>query len=359
MNGTDAHMFEVRFAGEGSQDVGGPFREMLTNLVAELESETLPLLIKTPNHRNDHGQSRESYTLNPSSISPTHGELFKFFGFFLGFCLRTGSAMDWHFPPLFWKQLMGESVGLSDLEGLDAYSYQVLRDLNKYGRELDAEKFNAVVVETFTTLLSNGQEVELRPDGASVEVTQANHQEFVDAVLKARLDECEKQMNWLKEGITHVIDLSILSFLTWEEVEIRACGPKDIDVEVLKSITEYRSCSADHKIVVWFWQMFEAFTQEERKQYLKFVWGRSKLPLDCSSLAYRHRISVCSHLRSNGFPEAHTCFFAFDLPEYPDFETMVAKVKYAIATCGEIDADYGAGDIADEAEGENGGGEEE
>ena len=230
MNGTDAHMFEVRFAGEGSQDVGGPFREMLTNLVAELESETLPLLIKTPNHRNDHGQSRESYTLNPSSISPTHGELFKFFGFFLGFCLRTGSAMDWHFPPLFWKQLMGESVGLSDLEGLDAYSYQVLRDLNKYGRELDAEKFNAAVVETFTTLLSNGQEVELRPDGASVAVTQANHQEFVNAVLKARLDECEKQMNWLKEGIAHVIDLSILSFLTWEEVEIRACGPKDIDV---------------------------------------------------------------------------------------------------------------------------------
>jgi len=29
---------------------------------------------------------------------------------------------------------------------------------------------------------------------------------------------------------------------------------------------------------------------------------------------------------------------------------MAAKVKYAIATCGEIDADYGAGDIADEAE---------
>lgn len=45
MNSTDSQMFSVSFAGEGSIDVGGPFRETLTNIVNELESHALPLLI--------------------------------------------------------------------------------------------------------------------------------------------------------------------------------------------------------------------------------------------------------------------------------------------------------------------------
>jgi E3 ubiquitin-protein ligase HERC2 len=122
-NGTDSQMFSVSLAGEGSIDVGGPFREALTNVVMELETDALPLLIKTPNNRNDHGSSRDCFILNPASTTPTHSELFVFLGYFLGFSIRSQSAMDWHFPPIFWKQLLGEEVTLNDLEGLDAYSW--------------------------------------------------------------------------------------------------------------------------------------------------------------------------------------------------------------------------------------------
>jgi hypothetical protein len=33
MNSTDSRMFSCTFAGEGSIDAGGPFREMLSNVV--------------------------------------------------------------------------------------------------------------------------------------------------------------------------------------------------------------------------------------------------------------------------------------------------------------------------------------
>lgn len=122
-NGTDDMIFECQFAGEGSIDVGGPFRECLTNLVDELEGTSLPLLIKTPNNRNNHGYNRECFCLNPASFSPSHRELFIFLGYFLGFSIRTKSAMDWHFPPIFWKQLLEQPCTLQDFEGLDAYSY--------------------------------------------------------------------------------------------------------------------------------------------------------------------------------------------------------------------------------------------
>jgi len=102
--------------------VGGPYREMLTNVALELESGSLPVLIKTPNNRNEHGSHRECFTLNASSTSPTHRELFRTFGYFIGYAARATSAMDFNLPPLFWKKIVGTELTLKDLEGLDKFS---------------------------------------------------------------------------------------------------------------------------------------------------------------------------------------------------------------------------------------------
>lgn len=74
--------------------------------------------------------------------------------------------------------------------------------------------------------------------------------------------------------------------------------------------------------------------------YLKFVWGRSKIPQDTSNLAYRHNVCLYSHWNPNSLPKAHTCFFTIDIPEYKDYETMEKRIKLAIETCGEIDDDF-------------------
>jgi len=95
--------------------------------------------------------------------------------------------------------------------------------------------------------------------------------------------------------------------MTWEDIERRACGPKDIDPEQLKKISTFHS--DEPKYEKWFWEMFESFTQDERRKYLKFVWGRQKIPVDCSDLEYKHEVHVYSHLGKEAFPEAHTCFF--------------------------------------------------
>ena len=50
MNTTDSQMFSVEFVGEESTDAGGTFWECMTNLNAEIESESLPLFIKIPNN---------------------------------------------------------------------------------------------------------------------------------------------------------------------------------------------------------------------------------------------------------------------------------------------------------------------
>lgn len=157
------------------------------------------------------------------------------------------------------------------------------------------EEFDAIVDETFETLLSNGKTIELCPGGAEKKVTHENYLEYIDLVVKARINETNKQMDWVREGVSFVIDPSILQFLTWEDVELRACGSKDITSEALKKISSY-NVDEGHRHIKMFWDMFETLTQEERRKYLKFVWGRSKLPADTSSLDYKHEVHVYDHL---------------------------------------------------------------
>jgi E3 ubiquitin-protein ligase HERC1 len=184
----------------------------------------------------------------------------------------------------------------------------VLRDIRTHGESLDQDSFDSVVNENFVTYLSNGEAVDLLKGGKEKPVTSSNYKEFIELVTKVRLSEATRQFEWIKEGINHIIDLKILAFLTWEELEVRACGNKDVEVDALKSISEY-SVDANHPMVVMFWKMFESLTQDERRKYLKFVWGRTKIPSDTSGLRYQHQISVYDYKPKDSLPESHTCFF--------------------------------------------------
>lgn len=95
------------FLGEGGIDAGGLFRDALVDISKELESSTLPLLIKTPNNKNDHGNNRESYILNGLSGSPRHLQMFRFFGAMLSFSILSLQPLSINLAPFFWKQLVG------------------------------------------------------------------------------------------------------------------------------------------------------------------------------------------------------------------------------------------------------------
>ena len=75
-----------------------------------------------------------------------------------------------------------------------------------------------------------------------------------------------------------IVPKSIVNILSWEEVEIRAAGTKTTDVEKLKSITEYRNCTENSKVVKMFWNVMSRMSEEDKTLYLKFVWGRQRLP---------------------------------------------------------------------------------
>ena len=103
-------------------DYGGPFRDSLSNIARELEESVLPILVKTPNNRNEHGSYRDCYILNGASKTPSNIEMFKFFGGFIAYAIMSKSPVPFNLAPIVWKQLLNEQPVLEDLNDIDAYS---------------------------------------------------------------------------------------------------------------------------------------------------------------------------------------------------------------------------------------------
>lgn len=335
--------WRANFTGEGSIDGGGPFRESIENIIDELQSATLPLLIPTQNNKNDHGLNKDCWTINPSSTSPHHLEMYKFFGAMIGMAFRSGHVMDLRFPPMFWMKFIGDPVTLDDLAGSDAYAVQAIRDLEKNKDTIPRDMFEDTMDLHFTTQLSNGETVPICPDGESRKVTYDDIAEYHKLILETRASEGSKQMQSMREGFEIIFPMSILGILSWKDVEERVRGPTEIAVAALKSITEYSSCSADNEYVERFWRCFEEFTNEDRSKFLKFTWGRARLPPADRLQDQKFKIYLMDSSRytdhNTHFPESHTCFFQLDLPRYTTDEACKAKILYAVYACGEIDTD--------------------
>ena len=310
-NSVDSKCYNITFRGEGSIDAGGPFRESLVNVANELESGVVPILIKSPNNRNEHGINRDCYILDSRSNTPAHKVMFNYLGGFLAFSFLTKSPMPLNLAPWVWKQLLHEPVTLSDLEGIDNYSAQVLRDLQNHAQNLSDADFEAGVDQNFTTVLSCGDEVPICEGGEDKQVTKSNINEFINLVIETRRQEAAEQVEAIREGFLKVINnkTAILDFLDWSTFDSRCTGEKEVSIERLKSITSFPNNSSDHAIIERFWRVFEGFTNEERMSYLKFVWGRCRLPIDLENLSYKHQVRLMTDMNKRSFPQAHTCFF--------------------------------------------------
>ena len=56
------------------------------------------------------------------------------------------------------------------------------------------------------------------------------------------------------------------------------CGSPDIPLNLLKSVATYKGVDAMAPLVQWFWEVMEEFSNQERSLFLRFVWGRTRLP---------------------------------------------------------------------------------
>eukprot|EP00003_Mantamonas_plastica_P025659 TRINITY_DN5077_c0_g1_i2.p1 TRINITY_DN5077_c0_g1~~TRINITY_DN5077_c0_g1_i2.p1 ORF type:complete len:2779 (-),score=932.05 TRINITY_DN5077_c0_g1_i2:1157-9493(-) len=336
--------WHLKLEGEHAIDAGGVYREGFTQMIQELQSPHINLLIPVPNSKHQVGVNRDKFIPNPSLKSQRYEGFYRFFGKLLGISLRTSYTLELNLPSLFWKSLLKMPVNVSDLEAIDQMCVQCnasIVNIDKKG--VTAEVFQNIIEETFSTINSDGVEVPLVAGGTDIAVTFDNRHEFVRLVEETRLHEFDQQVEWIRQGLSTIVPFRLLCLFSWNTVEQRVCGIPDVDLKLLRKITTYRNHQANSKTVKNFWKCLESFTPQERQDFLRFVWGRSRMPLTLEEMDQQQNtrfILASAYRDSDGaLPESHTCFFQLDLPNYSTLEIMRERLLYAFTNCRAIDND--------------------
>ena len=148
------------------------------------------------------------------------------------------------------------------------------------------------------------------------------------------------QVAAIRAGLATIVPLQFLELFTGEDLEVMVCGRSTVDIELLKSVTEYSSCSSSDEHVKLFWDVLEGFDHSERAMFLKFTWGRSRLPLKASDFPQKFKISNFNQTPADSYyPVSHTCFFPLALPRSSNLEIARERIRYAIFNCTAIDGD--------------------
>uniref|UniRef100_T1IYS2 HECT-type E3 ubiquitin transferase n=1 Tax=Strigamia maritima TaxID=126957 RepID=T1IYS2_STRMM len=330
-------IWKVKFIGESVDDCGGGYSESITEMCDELQNGSLPLLIVTPNGRDEAGTNRDCFLLNPMAKNAIHLNMFKLLGILMGIAIRTGSPLSLNLAEPVWKHLAGMPISPSDLTEVDrdyVPGLMCIRDM-----EGDEKAFQTMDMP-FSTPSSSGHEVQL--SSKFKRITVENRLEYVRLALNYRLHEFDEQVAAVREGMAQVIPVPLLSLFTGFELETMVCGSPDIPLNLLKSVATYKGVDASSPLVQWFWDVMEEFTNNERSLFLRFVWGRTRLPRTIAD--FRGRDFVLQVLdkynpADHFLPESYTCFFLLKMPRYSRKEVLREKLKYAIHFCKSIDTD--------------------
>ncbi|GCB70606.1 hypothetical protein scyTo_0005723 [Scyliorhinus torazame] len=345
--------WKVKLVGEGADDAGGVFDDTITEICQELEMGIVDLLIPTPNVTAEVGYNRDRFLLNPSTFSDEHLMQFKFLGILMGVAIRTKKPLDLHLAPMVWKQLCCIPLSLEDLEEVDLLYVQTLNSiLHIEDGGITEENFHEMIpLDSFVGQSADGKMVPIIPGGNSIPLTFSNRKEYVDRAIEYRLHEIDRQVAAVREGMSWIIPVPLLSLLTAKQLEQMVCGLPEISVEVLKKVVRYREVDEQHQLTQWFWQTLEEFSNEERVLFMRFVSGRSRLPANTADISQRFQIMKVDR-PYDSLPTSQTCFFQLRLPPYSSQAVMAERLRYAINNCRSIDMDnYMLSRNVDNAEG--------
>ena len=134
-------------------------------------------------------------------------------------------------------------------------------------------------------------------------------------------------------GFNQLVPERALRLCTGTDLEILVCGDPRIDIEALKRHTEYVggwTNGEEDENIARFWQVLEAFSHEERSRFLRFCWGRSRLPRGERWPAKFRLTKKGNSVNDNDMPIGHTCFFQIELPVYSSIEVMRVRLTAAI-----------------------------
>ena len=326
-------LFSVELKGEHAIDMGGPYHEIISSICNELQSDYVDLFIKSPNNKNNLGQLRDKYIINPNANKNIHNKAYEFIGKLMAMSIFTGEALNLNLHPIVWKNILEKKVDFEEYETIDLIFFNFINELDKGLKNKDHTLINSLDLN-FIIKNSNESNIELIENGKENKVNFDNLKNYIKLAKSKRINEFETQIKYIKKGLYSAVDKIVLQILDLEQLEEMVCGKNKLDVIDFKNHTEYYGYKNDDKEIIWFWEWLQNTKEENQFKYLKFVSGRTRLPKSGFGFEYRHIISKIN--QQNSLPSSSTCFFTLKLPIYSSKNILIEKMEYAIENCIDI-----------------------
>jgi len=386
MDDGQSRAFKVKFEGEGVDDYGGPYREIFSQIAAEVQALgevlraesresfkhatrcALPLLRPAPNAAVDDATTGQDVLIpQPGLVEGTYLDMYHFLGQFLGMALRSRIAIKVKFPPHVWKSLVGEPLSpQSDLKAFDEPAAAMVAFARRTADEMTAAataaSYDGATIDdddddddeapggfTWSAVLSGGMEVPLASGGSQrmVRSSPSELYAWANALEWQRLHESDSALFAIRDGLCSVVPAHALSLLCGRDLERLVCGrPEILDLNVLAANTEYDDdMLPDSATVRRLWRVLETFNFDERSAFLRFVWARARLPSTSADFTQKFKVQAAvgegpTAAPDKWLPKAHTCFFSLNLPHYTSDAVMAKQLRYAVFNCVEMDADF-------------------
>ncbi|KAK0742871.1 HECT-domain-containing protein [Schizothecium vesticola] len=315
----------IKFDGEDGLDYGGLSREFFFLLSHEMFNPFYCLF---------EYSAHDNYTLqiNPhSGINPEHLNYFKFIGRVVGLAIFHRRFLDAFFIGALYKMVLNKPVNLADMEGVDADFHRSLQwmldnditDVLEQTFSTDDERFGVTTVE------------DLIPNGRNIDVTNDNKKEYVDLMVKWRIEKrIAEQFQAFKEGFHELIPQDLINVFDERELELLIGGIAEIDVDDWKKHTDYRGYTESDEVIQFFWQTIRSWDGEQKSRLLQFATGTSRIPVngfkDLQGSDGPRRFTIEKAGEIGNLPKAHTCFNRLDLPPYKNLEMLQSKLTVAV-----------------------------
>lgn len=315
----------IKFEGEEGLDYGGVSREFFFLLSHEMFNPFYGLF---------EYSAHDNYTLqiNPhSGVNPEHLNYFKFIGRVVGLAIFHRRFLDGFFISAFYKMILRKKIVLSDMEGVDADFHRNLEwTLNN--------DIDDVLDSTFSVeddLFGKIVEIELKPGGSEIPVTNENKREYVELVTEWKIERrVDEQFKLFMSGFNELIPQELINVFDERELELLIGGISDIDVDDWKKHTDYRGYTENDEVIQWFWKCVRTWDSEQKSRLLQFTTGTSRIPVngfkDLQGSDGPRRFTIEKSGEPDQLPKSHTCFNRVDLPQYRNYDALQNKLLLAV-----------------------------
>ena len=327
---------KINFIGEVSYDAGGIMREWFTTIFQTLEGEKLKLFVVSD-------ANEFSYIINPFlSHKKDNFDYFTFIGKLIVKALFDNITVNICFNKLIYKMILQEKITYEDLVFIDSPLYSSLKNL-KETHLFDNPKENESTIKDLELYYglemkdnySHMHSLELQPNGRKTPLLDLD--DFIKKRIDFMIGMYEPFIKIIRETIFSFIPKETIITFTSDEFELILNGRPFIDVEEWKIFTEYKvPYTANHYIILWFWEIVSELSQKELSNLLLFSTGSGRVPLGGFEVLESNRgniarftiESIAYNKGCKNFIKAHTCFNRLDIPLYENKEELAEALKF-------------------------------